>query len=188
MFEHLGKWYITYHASLIEEDIGVKAGYRSVNIDDLTFNPDGSIAVLTGTKEGVAQLKNYDPYKLSSFSTMSHQAGCTVVPADDTAAKFGSGNFNLQVNASGSWIGLTNVDFGSAGASTITFTAKNTSSCTVALRAGSPDSDDLAFVTFDAASDFTERKLVLDKALCGVNSIFFVFDAEDAVLKSWKAE
>ena len=186
MFEFEGKWYITYHASLIEEKLGLSSGYRSVNIDKVTFKEDGNIGFLRGTKEGVEQLKSFDPYKETSFTTMSNQVGTDKVAADENAAKYGSGNFNLKIAEEGSWTEISGADFGEKGATKLVFTVKGGKG-TLFVRT-TLNGDDLGYASFDAFEDFTECELTLDKAVSGVNDYFFVFAGEGYQLGSYRFE
>lgn len=185
MFEFEGKWYVTYHASLIEEKLGVKYGYRSVNIDEITVNDDNLFNVAKGTKEGVSQIKCFDPFKVNSFSTMSSEAGIKTVPADENTSKYGSGNMNLHIEETGAYIQLSGVDF-KDGADIIKVTLKGDAG-NMAIRVKYPNSDDIGYLSFNESDEFVTYDIKLEKPISGVNDLFFVFDGNGYELSNWEA-
>ena len=185
MFSFHDKWYITYHASLIEEKLGRASGYRSVNIDDITVNEDGVFAVARGTKEGVAQVRAFDPYSEVSFSTMANQAGIKTVPADDDTAKYGSGNLNVQIEESGSFIQVSGVDF-KEGASKLKVTLKGAVEGSIAVRVKYVNGEDVINLAFKGTEEFATYEGQSDTPITGVQDVFFVFGGSGYELKSWQ--
>lgn len=185
MFEFEGKWYVTYHASLIEEKLGRTTGYRSVNVDTIEINEDGLFAVATGTKAGVEQLKNFDPYALNSFVTMSNQVGTEKAAADDLTLQNGSGTYDLKIVQDGSWIELSNVDF-KDGAKTLTVSLKSKNAGSVSVRTELLNSEDKGRLYFDSSEEFASYEINLDTAVSGVQDLFFVFEGEGCELKDWQ--
>lgn len=62
IFSFKNKWYIAYHTQTQEKMLGTeKGGYRNIYINDFHFNEDGSLPVQRISKEGVKQIKNFDP-------------------------------------------------------------------------------------------------------------------------------
>lgn len=187
MFEFEGKWYVTYHASLIEEKLGLASGYRSVNIDNITIGEDGVFDVARGTKEGVSQLKNFDPYKNTLFTTMASQAGIKTVAADENTLKYGSGNLNLKIVESGSYIMLSGVDF-KDGASLLKVNLKGNTKGSISVRVKYVNGEDLGKLVFEGKDEFSEYELKFDTPITGVQDLFFVFEGEGYELKDWKFE
>ena len=185
MFEFEDKWYVTYHAGLIEEKLGLSSGYRSVNIDTIDINEEGLFAPARGTKEGVAQLKSFDPFKETSFSTMSNQSGIKTTEADEATKKCGSGNLNVLIEETGAWTQISGADFKN-GANTLVVTLKSSVAGSISLRGKTLNGDDLARLSFDASSDFTTYEATLSSPLSGETDIFFIFEGEGLELKSWQ--
>lgn len=183
MFTFNGNWYVTYHASLIEEKLGRKTGYRSVNVDDITVNENGVFAVARGTKEGVKQIKNIDPYTEVPFVTMSNEAGISTVPADESTTKYGSGNMNLKVSDTGAFVQVAGVDFGT-GASKVRVNAKAVSEGQIVLRTKYPNGEDVCTIQVSASAQMQTVEVELIATIEGVQDIFFVFDGE-MELKDW---
>lgn len=185
MFEFEGKWYVTYHASLIEESLGRACGYRSVNVDAIELTEDGVFAVATGTKEGVAQVKAFNPFEITSFSTMANQAGVQCIPADAVSEKNGVGHFHAQVKENGAFIQIIGADFGD-GAGKISLTLKSPVDGCIAVRSSLSEEGVVGTVMFQASEDFVTYELTLAQPIYGVHDIFFVCEGAGAVLKDWK--
>lgn len=186
MFEFEGKWYITYHAGLIEEKAGVNDGYRSVNIDEIQINEDGVFGVARGTKEGVAQTKNFNPFQRVSFSTMSNEAGIKTVPADEITRQYGVGNMNLAVEETGAFIQLSNVDF-KDGATSMKITLKGNAGG-ISIRVKYPNGDEIGQLLFEESEDFVTYEVKFNEPVTGVCNLFFVFEEDGYELKEWECK
>lgn len=184
LFTFKDQWYLTYHARLIEESIGQASGYRSVDIDKISFNEDGWISPIRATKEGVEQVKNFDPYKLTSAVTMANQAGIDKVPADSDALNFGSGNYNLKITKTGAWTQISKADFGANGATKCKFTLKAASKGSISIRFNYMNSDDAARLFFEPSENFESLEVSFDK-ITDVHDFYFVFEGEDIEVKDW---
>jgi len=185
MFEYEGKWYVTYHASLIEEKQGLNTGYRSVNIDDIGVSSDNVFEAARGTKEGVAQVRDFNPYEEHSFSTMSAEAGIKMVPGDEESEECGSGNMNVFIENEGAYIQLSGVDF-EEGADALEVTLRGTGSGSILVRTKYLNGEDIAVLTFDATDDYATYEIDIDDVIKGVQDLFFVFSGTDYELKSWQ--
>ncbi|MCQ2520226.1 MAG: glycoside hydrolase family 43 protein [Lachnospiraceae bacterium] len=185
IFSFKDNWYITYHASLIEESLDLSTGYRSVNIDKITVGDDGNFKPTRMSKEGVDQLGNFVPEGKVSFVTMSNQSGTEKVAADATTDKCGSGSFNLKVVETGSWIQLSKVDFGE-GKDTFKITLKGAVKGSISIRTKFLNSDDAARLVFDGSDEFSEYEVKLAEPVSGVNDLYFVFEGADYELACWE--
>ena len=90
MFTYKGETYFTYHAqtrgaawAAALGTPGSTQGYRSVHIDKLEFNEDGTIKPVTGTRAGVSQVESFDPYRTFEAETLAWQLGLTTVSTDE---------------------------------------------------------------------------------------------------------
>jgi len=104
--DYKGKTYLFYHNG----DLPGGGGFhRSVCIDEMTFNPDGSIVPMTMTKAGVPPVATLNPYQRVEAETIAWESG---VKTDQ--------NTNVGVYVTkihdGAYIKVLNVDFGSQGA------------------------------------------------------------------------
>ncbi|GBU21247.1 arabinoxylan arabinofuranohydrolase precursor [Fibrobacteres bacterium R8-0-B4] len=134
--QYKNNWYIFYHDRKLRKTNNVSSGeYRSVSVDKLEYNADGTIKQVVATDAGPAQIKNFNPYDTILATTMYKQSGAiktaicsapkpgTVGNSDknsvsdkDDAGTSGDKSVMLISIANNSWINLKGVDFGTAGA------------------------------------------------------------------------
>ena len=149
-----GKYYHLYHgASLMENWInnGVMSSdckiYRSICVNRATVNEEtATISQVTPNLEGVAQIKNLNPYELQQAETMASCGGVeyeniTNIKKNtkiNTLGNDASENMQVKMNT-GSWINVRKVDFGTTGAEKFTLRAKGTATIELrSSRAGRP--------------------------------------------------
>ena len=78
-----GKTYIVYHSRILSNRQGHNNVFeRSVCIDELKYNDDGTIAKVVPTHEGPKQLKPLDPYSVNRAVTICQDEKVKVKMAD----------------------------------------------------------------------------------------------------------
>ncbi|MBN2534551.1 MAG: family 43 glycosylhydrolase [Spirochaetales bacterium] len=109
--EHEGEWYIFYHnRKLSIREIGNKAIYqRSITLDYVTFNDDGTINLVTPTDGTVEQLKNVDAFSIIEAEMMADLRGVEIEFAYENEIKAG---VNVTDIDNYDWTGYSQVDFG----------------------------------------------------------------------------
>jgi arabinoxylan arabinofuranohydrolase len=114
IFSYLGNWYIAYHNRAAALANGLSNGdavyKRSVCLDRVNYNPDGSIQQVTVTTDGLPQLKNLNPFVRVEAETIAQQKGIKTEVCTE-------GTLDVTSITNGSWIRVRGVNFGS-GAST----------------------------------------------------------------------
>lgn len=108
MFAFEGKYYMAYHTRILEDAMGISGGYRSTSIDEVMIR-DGVMEPIKATREGIKQVRAFDPYKVHSAATMADMAGVQTRPDVD-------GQMLVTDMDCGSWIRISGVDFGRKGA------------------------------------------------------------------------
>ncbi len=187
MFEFNGEWYITYHARMLEKNMGMTGGYRSTHIDKLVLNENNEPSKSTGTKAGVAQLKSFDPYVETKAVTMSNSSGVQTKQFGDEAKKFGSGDMIVSDMTEGSWISVSGVDFGSTGAQEIEVNVLSKGAGAIKICLDSPAAEAVGYVDLsDVSSDeLSSVSAQLERKITGEHTLFFVFSGDDFRLYSW---
>lgn len=104
-------WYIVYHSRLLEKNMGIDGGYRATFINEVKYNEDGSIKLITQSTEGPEQLKYADPYTENSAVCVTKMGGTDAVPICNEIS-YGEGNMALGEIDTGDFIEVTGVDFG----------------------------------------------------------------------------
>jgi arabinoxylan arabinofuranohydrolase len=125
-----GSWYIAYHTRRlmsINEGNCNNIYERSVCLDKLKFNTDGTIAVVTTTTTGVNQLKYFNPYGVNEAETMNTESGIKT----EVCSEGGLDVTNIQ---NGGWIKISKVDFGTGATTFDARVASATSGGNIELR------------------------------------------------------
>lgn len=162
IIEYQGQSYIFYHNRSVSN-----APYRrSINVDLLHYNSDGSIQRVTPTSEGVPKVKNFDPFRRVEAETMDTQSGIATEPASE-------GTQNVMFD-SGDWLKVSNVDFAS-GASFVEARVAASTSATLDLILDDLNNEPIATVQIPATGGLqnwqTVRTALQDVA--GLHDLFF---------------
>lgn len=190
MFEFKGETYFTYHAqtrgaawAAALGTPGSTQGYRSVHIDKLEFNEDGTIKPIVGTRSGVEQVEAFDPYRTFEAETLAWQLGLAVTKTDASSVEFpehnGGGNMVLSKVDDGDFAGISGVDFG-AGAKTVSARVKPlVAGGSVQVRLDQVDGPVVAEIPLTGAlGEWTTVQADVEGAT-GEHDVFFVFAAPE---------
>ncbi len=117
IFQFKGEWYIAYHNREVayennEQDQRAREYMRSVCIDRLYHNEDGTIRTVHITQDGLEQLKYINPYQRNEAETMAKGHGI-----DTDFKEKGSNNRIVTSIQQGDYLKIRGVDFGNKGAS-----------------------------------------------------------------------
>ncbi len=184
------QWYIFYHARTLEQAMGIDGGYRSTHVDKLTITEDGVILSTTGTRKGVDQIKFLDPYQITEAETMAWAGNITVTPTSERSAVFGEANTVVTDMATGSFIGLSGVDFGSSGATQFTAKVASTEDINaIKITTGSPENEAYGYLVVPntgSLEKFVEVTVELERPITGVNDLFFIFAGDGFAFDAWQ--
>jgi arabinoxylan arabinofuranohydrolase len=189
--EFNGKWYFFYHTRLLESLMGITGGYRSTHVEEMTIRADGIIQPVSGSFEGVKQVKPFNPYQTHEAETMAWNAGITTEPAKERSALYGEVNMVVTGMTTGSFLGLAGVDFGETGPRS--FTAKVASVSpgnTITIRIGNPEGEAIGKVEVPktgSLEEFVEVTVEVEKVK-GRHDLFFVFAGEAFAFDAWSFE
>jgi len=126
--EYKGKWYIFYH----DRRLSGQTYYRSVSVDEVSYNGDGTMKKAIVTSEGPAQIKYVDPLDTIQAETMNWQSGIET-------AKCSEGGIMVTDISDDDYIRLKGVDFGSGVSAFEVRASSNSGGGTIELRLGSRD-------------------------------------------------
>lgn len=169
--EFKGKYYAFYHNKKDTTALGTKADYRTTYVDELDLgengnftNKDGKVADTPMTVAGVPAVDVVDPYHTIEAETFS-MANKMATQANALASSnplWNSANLSLLNGEIGSYVGVSNVDFGSGGAGSINL--KMSSATDI---------------------DYQDYPTDLLKRVTGKHTIYFVFEKENVLVDSW---
>ena len=190
MFTFHDQLYMSYHARLLEERMGVLHSYRSTNLNLVKVEEDGRIAPIEGTKEGVKQLKYVNPYETQKAVTMASMAGIQTTQFGECAISCGSGDMIVSGISDGSWVEVRGVDFGKETAKELQVSLCKAGSGAIYVCLDNPDSEPVCKVLVSGQND--EKLSVLygsvNKEILGVHDVFFVFEGEGYQVYDWKCQ
>ncbi|MCQ2227899.1 MAG: glycoside hydrolase family 43 protein [Bacteroidales bacterium] len=176
IFEFKGQYYLAYHAQKLQDNMGLKGGYRSTHIDAVTIAEDGEIQTITGTLAGVPQLCSLNPYERVEAETMAWMGGIKTEYQGET---------NMVVvndSTNGAWIGLSGVDFGDKPATSLCFAGTSEAgNGAVKVVLDSLDGVCVGYVALAPG----KSKAELNCRITGKHDLFFIF-AGDVCADWWQ--
>jgi arabinoxylan arabinofuranohydrolase len=124
IMEFEGKWYMFYHNRRVAGRNGVQ---RSINVDRLYYNEDGTMQTVIPTRIGIEQLKNVDAFARNEVETFQKQKGIETEgdPANGVWVTF---------QESGDWIRISKMDFGRGAGSFMIHAASETEGGAIEIR------------------------------------------------------
>ncbi|MGD9209894.1 MAG: glycoside hydrolase family 43 protein [Desulfobacteraceae bacterium] len=99
-----GQWYIFYHNRAIANERGASDYQRSINVDRLYYDRDGSIELVNAGSIGVDKLKNVNPFIRNEAETMDNEWGIETEQCSE-------GTLCLSEIDRGDWIKVSNLNF-----------------------------------------------------------------------------
>ena len=166
-----GKTYLFYHNAALPGGDGFK---RSVAVDELKFNPDGSVRTVQPTREGPAPVATLDPYQRVEAETIAWSSGVKIEPSS-------AGGQNVRDIHDGAYIQVRNVDFGAPGArafmASLSSTAKpkQATGAKIEIRLGKLDGQLIGTLPVSGTGGQWKPQSVRVSGASGVQDVFFVF-------------
>ncbi len=104
IIQYKDQWYIFYHNRAVANQVGHSTFSRSVNVDRLYYNADGTMQRVSAGRVGVPQLKNVNAFNINQAEMFDRENGIETERASE-------GTMNLMMG-SGDWVKISGVDFG----------------------------------------------------------------------------
>jgi len=160
-----GQLYLFYHSRPVAGAMGIDYNYRSPQVDKITMNGEKMNGV-TGTMEGIAQLKALNPYDIVQAETMSDQGGINVSGLGDTV---------VTEIGKGDWVKATGVNF-TSGCESLTIRASSTSGAAVKICTGGPSGTVIGYAEVPAGG-MSEITVPVNN-VSGKQDVCFVFSGQ----------
>ena len=145
-----GQWYLFYHHNDFSPNFDKN---RSVRIDKVRFNPDGTIEQVIPTLRGVGVTKATDHIQMDRYSAVYHYG--VYVDLLDAANPFEG--FYIHFARGNSWVRYDEIDFGEQAPATVTFRYQSGEKSTISLWL----SDDVTLGSFDLPAAKTWKEVTL---------------------------
>lgn len=164
IIEFKGRAFIFYHTAKLPGGGGYN---RSTQVDEFTFNPDGTIPLVKPTDLGVVKpIHNLDPFKVVQAETKAFSRGIGTYRVE------GKGVYVNKLD-NNDYIKVRSVDFGDDGADKF-YAAVKGGSGTIEIRLDKQDGEMIGQLNVTSANDFVEQSVDVSGAV-GVHDLFFVF-------------
>ncbi len=177
-FELDGRYYIVYHAGTLDKAIhgsGNTLGYRSTQINEVSFNADGTMQVVQADYAGVSQLASLDAFASTvEAETIGWEKGVTTKEIDVASTTGAATNLALTDVDAGDWVALAGVDLGD-GASSVTASLRALrAGTTIEVRQDAVDGTLLGTIDAGAVSATWSQVTANLVGASGVHDLFFV--------------
>jgi arabinoxylan arabinofuranohydrolase len=170
-----GNSYIFYHDQDLSKGQGFK---RSISVEQFNYNADGSIPLITPTKEGVKQsVTNLNPYKRIEAETIAWSEGLKTAGNSQTAV------YVTKIE-NGSYLKVRSVDFNKGAKKFKANVASASKGGQIEIRIGSIDGELLGVLEIDNTGGWQQwasKSCKLKKAK-GIHDIYFMFKGESGNL------
>jgi len=162
LVQYKGEWYLFYHHNDYSPTFDKN---RSVRIDKISFNADGTIMQVTPTLRGVGITPAGEKIQVDRYSAIYHVA--SYIDFLDPQRPF-DGWF-VSLGRSGTWVRYDDIDFGASAPSSMTvrYRAPKASKASFWLS----DEDSLGSFDFPASESWKEIRLSLAGNPTGIGSI-----------------
>jgi len=172
------QWYLFYH----NKDYSPRFDKaRSIRLDSLSFNTDGTIKKVIPTLRGVGLTNALTEIQMDRYTQLS-DAG-TSVAFIDTLNTFKG--WKTIFNSAGSWVQYNSVDFGKKKSKTVSVNTQSVSGGTLQIRANGINGPVIAEVKIPQSSEWKISRASVLKFEPGVKNIFIVMKDGKQIEADW---
>ncbi|HLP37556.1 family 43 glycosylhydrolase [Lacibacter sp.] len=172
------QWYLFYH----DKDYSPKFDKaRSIRIDSLSFNADGTIKKVIPTLRGVGVTAANKQIQIDRYTQLSEQ-GISIAFLDTLNTFKG---WKTIFNGAGAWLQYNSVDFGNKPLKNVTINAMSTDGAVLQLRANSITGPIIAELRIAKSNEWKLTKSTVQKTQTGVQNLFVVSKDGKQVEVDW---
>lgn len=170
------RYYILHHCMILQENMVTDGGFRSICVETLDINEETLEIKLTGgTRKGVEQIKNLDPFIARFGSEMASCASVGFVYGEN-------GEPYAKSLDNGSWTFIKGVDFSEQPEK---FLATVKGKGRIEIRLDDKLSAPVAAIDFDC-EEFTAVYTQALEEIKGTHDVYIVFSNADIQLEAWQ--
>ena len=172
------QWYLFYHHNDYSPDFD-KA--RSVRVDYLSFNPDGTIQKVVPTLRGVGVMPADRQIKIDRYSKISEQG--VAISFLDTANTFKG--WKTTFTGAGSWLEYDRVDFGPRRFGKLSVRTRSAQSGTLQIHADSLNGPLIAKVSIPSGEAWSDVTATVTAKQKGVHNLVIVANSDGPISVEW---
>jgi len=176
--DYQGQWYLFYHDRDLSPDFDKR---RSIRVDKLFFNADGSIQKVTPTLRGVGLVQASSEIQIDRYSAKSAD-GVAISLLDDANPHAG---WKTTFSAKNSWARFNDVDFAGGAQKSIEVRAKSSGKGALEIHLDKQDGALVGRVKFGKGSDWKIAKVAARKIPSGAHDIIVIQGGAEPVEVDW---
>ncbi|MDR3134381.1 MAG: family 43 glycosylhydrolase [Prevotellaceae bacterium] len=176
--EYKGQWYLFYHHNDLSPTFDKN---RSIRIDSLFFNPDGTIQKVTPTLRGVGVTDAKREIQLDRYSRLS-DAGASIDYLDSANTFKG---WKTILGDNGAYVQYNKVDFGSSLPKTVKVNAASATGGKLVVKLGGAKGKTIAEINVPKGGQWTETDATLKEAPTGVQDLWVSLKGKGNVEIDW---
>lgn len=178
MIQYNGQWYLFYHQDAYSPKFDKN---RSICIDSLFFNPDGTIQKVTPTLRGVGLTDASRKIQLDRYSKRSY-GGVSVSFLDSTDTFKG---WKTTFDQKGAWVQYNAVDFGHAESKFVQFKTVAESGGNLQVRLDNPEGEVIAQVDIPQTNNWNIILVPVSKFKPGIHNVVVTSLGSSPVAVDW---
>jgi hypothetical protein len=172
------QWYLFYHHNDLSPNFDKN---RSVRIDSMFFNEDGTIKKVNPTLRGVGITNAAQQIQIDRYSAISEKGAS--VDFIDTLKRFDG--WKTILNSSGAWIQYNSVDLGSNNLKSVNVKTLSKTGGTIELRADKVDGPLIAQIKIPKGSEWNIVNSPLTEFQHGIHNLIVQLKNNDDVEIDW---
>lgn len=176
--QYKGQWYLFYHQDAYSPKFDKN---RSICIDSLFFNTDGTIRKVSPTLRGVGVTKATNTIEIDRYSRKS-ETGSTIAFLDSSNTFQG---WQTKLEGKNAWIQYNTVDFGREKLKKVQVKAFSETGGTVQIRLDKTDGPVLAEVKVPKGASWNTFEAKVSKQMAGIHNLIVVLGDENQVAIDW---
>ncbi len=178
IIEYEGQWYLFYH----HNDYSPKFDKnRSICIDSLFFNADGTIQKVTPTLRGVGITNAKSTIEIDRYSLIS-ETGAAVAFLDTTETFKG---WKALLSSRGAWMQYNSVDFSGRKGKKVSVMARSENGSTLQVRTGAADGPLIAEVKIPGGARWSAIEAKVSKWKPGIHNLVVVLADDQPAEVDW---
>jgi hypothetical protein len=178
IIEYQGQWYLFYHHNDFSPDFDKN---RSIRIDSLRFNPDGTIRKVVPTLRGVGITNAQKKIQLDRYSHLS-DAGASI---DFLNAGNRFEGWKIILSGDGAYVQYDKVDFGNTRPKTVKARISSATGGKLTVRIDGLKGKIIARIDIPKSVQWTEINVPLSETTCGIHDLFILQEDKNKLEIDW---
>lgn len=176
--QYQDQWYLFYHHNDLSPHFDKN---RSIRVDSLFFNADGTIPTVTPTLRGVGVVPATREIQLDRYSAISATgADVSFIDSTDTFA-----GWKTTLTGSEGWIRFDRVDFGEAAPRYVYLKARSADGGSLGLQIGSTEAGSTVSIDVPAGEDWQMVRARVERVPSGIHDLRLAFTGGGRVDVDW---